>query len=155
MFHKAAKLEFGEGTVLEVTFRNGKVKRYDMASLFGKYPQLRALEDRELFLSGRLLGHYGIVWNDALDLETETVYQEGKTVRAEQPAPYALIGDAVYAARARRGLSQKELSALTGIEQADISRIEHGRSNVSVDTLQRIASALQTDLLITLQDKPS
>ena len=39
MFHKAVKLELREGTVLELTFQDGKVKRYDMAVLFEKYPQ--------------------------------------------------------------------------------------------------------------------
>ena len=69
MFHKAIKLEYKEGTTLELTFQDGKVKRYDMSALFGKYPQLEALKDRNLFTSGRLLGPYGIVWNDDLDIE--------------------------------------------------------------------------------------
>ena len=64
MFHKATELNFKEGTLLELTFQDGKVKEHDMASLFDKYPQLRALEDRQLFLSGKLLGAYGIMWND-------------------------------------------------------------------------------------------
>ena len=61
MFHKATELNFGEGTVLKVTFQDGLVKKYDMASLYDKYPQLQALSDRELFLSGKLLGAYGII----------------------------------------------------------------------------------------------
>ena len=40
-----------------------------MSGLFPKYPQLRALEKRTLFLSERLVGAYGIVWNDNLDIE--------------------------------------------------------------------------------------
>ena len=63
MFHKAINLEYGDGTMLELTFSDGKVKRYDMSALFGKYPQLTALRDRALFTSGKLLGSYGIVWN--------------------------------------------------------------------------------------------
>ena len=86
MFHKAVKLEFGEGTVLDLTFQDGKVKRYDMAALFEKYPQLLALNDRELFLSGQLIGAYGIMWNDDLDIEAETIYEEGDTVRTIKPA---------------------------------------------------------------------
>lgn len=45
MFHKAVDLKFNEGTPLDVTFQGGEVKRYDTASLFGKYPQLEALRD--------------------------------------------------------------------------------------------------------------
>ena len=59
MFHKAIDLKYLEGTSLALTFRDGSVKKYDMASLFGKYPQLKQLEDRNLFLSGRLAG-YGV-----------------------------------------------------------------------------------------------
>ena len=69
MFHKAIGLAYGEGTTLELTFQDGKVKRYDMSALFGKYPQLEALKDRALFTSGKLLGSYGICWNDDLDIE--------------------------------------------------------------------------------------
>ena len=79
MFHKALDIQFLEGTAFEVTFQDGYVKRYDIAQLFEKYPQLKALEDRTLFLSGKLDGYYGIRWTDELDLETETVYQEGET----------------------------------------------------------------------------
>ena len=50
MFHKAIDLRLLEGTALEVTFQDGIVKRYDMSVLFSKYPQLKALEDRSLFL---------------------------------------------------------------------------------------------------------
>ena len=151
MFHKAIELNFKEGTVLEVAFRDGKVKQYDVSVLFGKYPQMRALEDRALFLSGRLIGFYGIVWNDELDLEAETVYEEGETVRIERLAPFAMVGDAVAAARARKGLSQKQLSLATGIDQSDISKIERGAANPSIETLNRIAEALDARLTISIE----
>ncbi len=73
MFLKAIKLDFKEGTTLELTFQTGEIKFYDMANLFKKYPQLSALKDRELFLSGKLMGAYGIYWNDQLDIEAETI----------------------------------------------------------------------------------
>ena len=37
-FHRAIGLEFKEGTTLEVAFQDGRVKAFDMASLFGEYP---------------------------------------------------------------------------------------------------------------------
>ena len=83
MFHKAVALTFLPGTSLKVTFQDGFIKQYDMASLFPKYPQLRALEDRTLFLSGKLMGSYGIVWNDDLDIEAETIYEDGVTCNDE------------------------------------------------------------------------
>ena len=151
MFHKAIKLEFCEGTVLELTFQDGKVKRYDMEELFQKYPQLAELQDRELFTSGRLMGFYGIMWNDELDIEAETIYEEGKTVRIEKPAAGIMIGNVVSAARAKKGLSQKALSDMTGIDQSDLSKIERGVANPSVGTLSRIAEALDSKLVVSFE----
>ena len=150
MFHKAIGLAYGEGTTLELTFQDGKVKRFDMAVLFDKYPQLLALRNRALFTSGRLAGYYGIIWNDDLDIEAETIYEDGETVREEKPAAFIMVGNAVAEARAARGLSQKELSGLTGIDQSDLSRIERGIANPSVNTLNRIAQALGATLHVSI-----
>ena len=150
MFHRAVDLKYLDGTAVEVLFQDGLAKRYDISVLFAKYPQLRALEKRELFLQGKL-SPYGIVWNDDLDLETETIYMEGETVRTEKPAANLLVAHAVAAARAQSGLSQTQLAALTGIDQSDLSKIERGASNPSVSTLERIAKALGGNLLISIQ----
>jgi len=48
--------------------------------------------------------------------------------------------------RERRGLTQAELAAVTGIDQGDISRIERGAANPTEKTLIRIADALGADL---------
>lgn len=58
---------------------------------------------------------------------------------------------AVLSARAKAGLSQKELSELTGIDQSDISKIERGVANPSVATLERIAAALGGRLTIAIE----
>ncbi|MBR0139281.1 MAG: helix-turn-helix domain-containing protein [Firmicutes bacterium] len=150
MFHRAEKLEFKDGTVIELSFEDGKVKEFDMASLTGKYPQLKALEDRELFESGRLEGPYGVVWNDELDVEAETVYAEGTTVRIEKRAERKMTGRAVVLARARRSMTQSELAAAAGINQSDLSRIEKGLGNPSIATLARIAKALGGTLNISI-----
>lgn len=151
MFHKAIDLEFLNGTELAVRFQDGNVKKYDMSVLFRKYPQLKALEDRTLFLSGKLMGAYGIVWNDELDIETETIYQEGELIRQEKPIPSNSAAQAVAYARAKADLSQKQLSELTGIDQSDISKIERGTYNPSVATLERIANALGRRLTISIE----
>lgn len=150
MFHKAIELRFLEGTALEVLFQSGEVKRYDMHMLFPKYPQLQALEDRSLFLSGKLMGPYGIIWNDELDVETETVYEDGETVRTQSVPIHPTSAAAVSKARAAAGISQKELAALTGIDQSDLSKIERGTANPSVGTLERIAAALGGQLTISI-----
>ena len=67
----------------------------------------------------------------------------------EKPAAFTMVGNAVAAARAKKGLSQKELSKLSGIDQSDISKIERGIANPSVNTLNRLAEALDTKLSIS------
>ena len=46
-------------------------------------------------------------------------------------------------ARERLKMTQKELGAASGIHQADISRIERGLGNPSLDTIVRLASAMK------------
>ena len=67
-----------------------------------------------------------------------------------KPAANLKAAQAVAAARAEKGLSQKQLAELTGIDQSDISKIERGLSNPSVSTMERIARALGGDLLINI-----
>lgn len=149
MFHRAVDLNYHEGTSLELTFQDGKVIRYDMAVLFDKYPQLCALKDRELFESGKLTG-LGIIWNEDLDIETETIYEEGEVVRITKPVVSFMVGNAIAAARARKGLSQKELAESTGIDQSDLSKIERGLANPSIGTLSRIADAMDAELMVSI-----
>ena len=125
---------------MDVTFQDGKVVRYDVECLFNKYPPLKALKERKLFLSGKLMGYYGIIWTDDLDLETETIYNEGVVIRDVRPANK--IGEVILKARAKAGLSQKELAARTQIDQSDISKIERGISNPTIDTIEKIAVGL-------------
>lgn len=50
--------------------------------------------------------------------------------------------------RKRRGLTQRQLSARTGIQQSEISRIEGGRANPTAATLAALARALGGELRI-------
>ena len=48
----------------------------------------------------------------------------------------------IITARQARNITQKQLAEITGISQADISRLENGNANPSLSTLQKIASGL-------------
>jgi ribosome-binding protein aMBF1 (putative translation factor) len=48
--------------------------------------------------------------------------------------------------REKHGLTQHQLAARCGMDQADISRIERGSTSPTARTLQRIANALDADL---------
>ena len=52
------------------------------------------------------------------------------------------------AVRMALGMSQKELSDITGIRQSHLSRIESGQSNVTLDTLVQILMALESTIFI-------
>ena len=149
MFHKATNLKFNKGTILELTFQDGKVIQYDVSILFDKYPSLLELKNRKLFKSGKLTG-YGIIWNDDLDIETETICEEGTVIDNIKPAENIVIGNVVLKARAHKNWSQKELSDASGIDQSDISKIERGVANPSVSTLKRLAEAMGKELKIEI-----
>lgn len=50
--------------------------------------------------------------------------------------------------RIRQNLTQKELALLTGIDQADISKLENGTKNPSLKLLKRLAQGLGMQLKI-------
>ncbi len=52
------------------------------------------------------------------------------------------IIQAFIEARRVSGMTQKELSDLTGIAQGDISKLESGSANPSLKTLQRLAEGM-------------
>jgi DNA-binding XRE family transcriptional regulator len=53
------------------------------------------------------------------------------------------LGEAVAARRQELNLSQTQLAAATGIPQADISRIERGKGNPTLATIEKLLAALQ------------
>ena len=66
---------------------------------------------------------------------------------------FAQIADDVAARRAERGLSQRELAELTGTTQSAIARLERGGRPPRIDTLLRIADALDCDLAVELRPR--
>lgn len=69
------------------------------------------------------MGGYGIVWNDDLDIDAETVCEDGKTVKKYPRDINISMADALIKARAENGMTQDELSSVSGINQADISKL--------------------------------
>lgn len=58
------------------------------------------------------------------------------------------IALAVYCARDKMGITQSQLSKITGIDRSDISRLENADANPTILTLQKIADALGKKLYI-------
>ena len=64
-----------------------------------------------------------------------------------------MYGQVVRRARVGRGLTQADLSAISGIDQPNISAIENGRRRPSADTLHRLLAACGFELLATAGDR--
>lgn len=62
------------------------------------------------------------------------------------------IGHLISQIRQERGLTQSEFAKRLGTSQSAVNRIEHGKQNVSIDTLGRISDVLNKQL-ISLEGK--
>jgi ribosome-binding protein aMBF1 (putative translation factor) len=76
-----------------------------------------------------------------------------KLAHAENGWFFAAIADDVATRREARGLSQHELAELVGTTQSAIARLETGGRPPRIDTLLRIAEALDCDLLVELRPR--
>ena len=70
-------------------------------------------------------------------LKDENFKKEYDALRPEMAIIQAMID-----ARKDSGMTQKELSEKTGINQADISKLENGTANPSLRTLQRLVDGM-------------
>lgn len=140
---KSIKLVLKEETTFDLYFLDGTVKRYNILSLANKFPQLNSLKDRELFLKGKLLGWSGVYWNEDLDIECDTVYEEGVDVSKEyDDIDNVVLGYKIRELRRSADLSQVELASKAGIDQSDLSKIEKGLANPSIKQIHRVLSVL-------------
>jgi XRE family aerobic/anaerobic benzoate catabolism transcriptional regulator len=73
--------------------------------------------------------------------------QEPKAILAE-------LGARVRAWRARRGMTRKQLAGDSGLSERFLADVESGRGNVSINSLQAAARALNITILELLQDAP-
>ena len=84
--------------------------------------------------------------------ELKEKYLQNPEVKREYDAlepEYQFIHDLIIC-REELSLSQQGLADLTGIDRADISRIENGNANPSLKTMKRIANGLGKRLEIRI-----
>ncbi|MBP5165282.1 MAG: helix-turn-helix transcriptional regulator [Lachnospiraceae bacterium] len=80
---------------------------------------------------------------------TDELMQDPEFVKEyEAIQPEVNITRAILDARINVGMTQKELSQKSGISQADISRLEKGTRNPSINLLKRLAEAMDSTLSI-------
>ncbi|MET4782074.1 helix-turn-helix transcriptional regulator [Glaciihabitans sp. UYNi722] len=83
-------------------------------------------------------------WSD----DTRRVYEAASSEFAAEVNKRAELGAVLATARKAQSLTQPALSELTGIQQAEISRIERGAGNPTAATLLRLADALGQKLTL-------
>ena len=64
------------------------------------------------------------------------------------------LGGRVRAWRARRGMTRKALAADSGLSERFLADVESGKGNVSINSLEAIARALNITVIDLLQDAP-
>lgn len=57
------------------------------------------------------------------------------------------VGNRIKEIRAEKNISQQELADLCGFEGSNMSRLEAGRVNVTLSTLQKVADALGVKII--------
>ena len=70
----------------------------------------------------------------------------------DEMEPERQIMRAIIDGREENDLTQKQLAEVTGITQADISRLENGTANPSIRTLKRLAAGL--DMMLKVEFVP-
>lgn len=58
----------------------------------------------------------------------------------------ATISEALKRYRALKGLSQEDLATRAGVNRTFVSQIEREQKNVSIDSLRRLANALECEV---------
>jgi XRE family aerobic/anaerobic benzoate catabolism transcriptional regulator len=64
------------------------------------------------------------------------------------------LGSRVRAWRARRGMTRKQLAADSGLSERFLADVESGKGNVSINSLEAAARALNITILELMQDAP-
>lgn len=59
---------------------------------------------------------------------------------------YIKVGQKIKQARESKGLTQQELAYLCNMEKSNISRIESGRTNLTLKSLYQLSKALSVSL---------
>ena len=62
-----------------------------------------------------------------------------------------LIGKAIKQTRQERNMTQEELGKLIGVQKAQISRLESNASNVTMDTLMKVFTALKAKVKLQVE----
>ena len=89
----------------------------------------------------------------------QTIYEQilkrkikKQEIEGVAPALFKSIGSRIKQARIGKEMSQRDLALAVGMKQPDISKIEEGRKNITLETLARICNCLGIREISLIQD---
>ncbi|HLG04035.1 MAG TPA: helix-turn-helix transcriptional regulator [Bacteroidia bacterium] len=77
----------------------------------------------------------------------------GKREKYEQDLKMELLGDMIKQVRLERNLTQDQLGKLIGVQKAQISKLENNATNVTMETLLRVFTALKAKISFHIELK--
>ena len=69
-----------------------------------------------------------------------------KREKYEQELQMELLGDMIKQVRLERNLTQEQLGKLIGVQKAQISKLENNTTNVTMETILRVFTALKAKI---------
>lgn len=139
-------LEFGDGLARALTWsRLSFASRTTLRPVFAV-----AQEDGRSVLVVDGSGAEMTVDAEVLRAEADAGYRAAAA--SSDASERAATGARLRRLREERGLSQQQVAALSGVPQESLSRIENGRRDPRLDTLKKLAAALDTDVARLLED---
>lgn len=154
--HRIYKAEIKNDYKICTTFFNGEVREYDLEKNLSGSQEWKRLK-RYKDLSEKMIINANRTRLDliaGISIDSENLYYEGILIEVSYIDDLNIqIATRLQAIRESMGMTQAQLEKKTGIHQAEISKIERGIGNPSVNTLKRIADATGHRLCISFADR--
>ncbi len=152
---RAARYSFDDG-VLWLEFGDGLERAVEWAGLstLSRLPFTPvSAAVREHGQSVRLVAIDGSEYDiDAGALRSAVDARHRQATRRRHAAERVEVGKRIRGIRERLGLSQEEVAERSGVPQESLSRIENGHRDPRLDTLRRLACALEMDVSALLAE---
>ena len=104
-------------------------------------------------MAEKIIGKGVVVMRTFDDYLTEQMQDEAFRKEYEAMQPEFDVIRAMIDARISQGLTQKQLAERTGVHQADISKLESGMRNPTLNMLKRLAEGMGMNLKIEFVPK--
>ena len=129
MTKEAIKIIKLEHPYIFVLFADGNCKKYDVTKYAPEAEHYKKLNDPSFFKRAKLFPPYTVYFDDDVDIDCDSIYDEGTLVDSPENTFELCLGYEIKIARLSKDLTQADLSNLTGIAQADISKLEKTSAN--------------------------